>query len=454
MNPSVYELLRDRAALAPHAPVVLGLDRDAMSYAGCLRQVETTGGALAALGIGQTDRVAVVLPNGPEMAVCFLAVASIATCAPLNPAYRAQEFARYFDDLAPSALIVSAAEASPAREVAVARDIPILELAADPSGPAGAFRLSGARTAAQPRFAPAENVALVLHTSGTTSRPKMVPLSQANLCASADNIASSLQLSPADRCLCVMPLFHIHGLVGALLSTIASGGSIACPPGFMAPRFFDWVAAYRPTWYTAVPTIHRAVLGRAKQFSVPPATSLRFVRSCSSALPPQLMAEFETALGVPLIEAYGMTEASHQMASNPLPPGVRKPGSVGKPAGAEVAIMAGDGNLLGPAETGEIVVRGPGVTAGYANNPEANAASFVDGWFRTGDQGYIDADGYVFINGRIKEIINRGGDKIAPREVDDALLAHPMVADAVTFALPDARLGEDIGAAVVLRPVR
>ena len=307
-------------------------------------------------------------------------------------------------------------------------------------------------TAGAPVFAQGGDEALVLHTSGTTARPKMVPLTHANLTASAASIAASLGLDSSDRCLNVMPLFHIHGLVGALLATMAAGGSIVCTPGFHAPRLLDWCETFAATWYTAVPTMHQAVLARAHRQNAGKANlKLRFVRSCSAPLAPQLMKEMEQTFRVPMVEAYGMTEASHQIATNPMPPGTRKPGSVGRQAGAEIAVMDEGGNLLVPGEIGEIVLRGPGVIAGYAQNPEANRTSFTNEWFRTGDQGMVDADGYVFITGRLKEMINRGGQKISPREIDEVLGTHPAVAQAVAFAVPDHRLGEEIAAAVVLR---
>ena len=281
----------------------------------------------------------------------------------------------------------------------------------------------------------------------------MVPLTAANLIASASNIAASLALTTADRCLNVMPLFHIHGLVGSLLASLAAGGSVTCTPGFQAPRFLDWCEESEPTWYMAVPTIHQAILDRALENRSRLAhLKFRFIRSCSAPLPPHLMAKMEDVFGVPVIEAYGMTEASHQIATNPLPPGMRKPGSVGLASGSEIAVMDHAANIVAASGTGEILLRGPGVMSGYAENPEANRDSFVHGWFRTGDEGNIDPDGYLFITGRIKEIINRGGQKISPREIDDVLGSHPAVAQALAFAMPDTRLGEDVAAAVVLRP--
>jgi acyl-CoA synthetase (AMP-forming)/AMP-acid ligase II len=292
----------------------------------------------------------------------------------------------------------------------------------------------------------------VLHTSGTTSRPKQVPLTNANLCHSACNIRRALELTANDRCLNVMPLFHIHGLAAAVLASLASGASIVCTPGFYAPRFFEWVAEFQPTWYTAVPTMHQAILARAGGETRP--SSLRFIRSCSAALPPQVMAELERFFSVPVIESYGMTEAAHQMASNPLPPEKRKPGSVGRAAGPEVAIMDDAGRLATAGETGEIVIRGPNVMAGYAGNPAANESAFRGGWFRTGDQGRLDEEGYLYISGRTKEIINRGGEKISPREIDEALLEHPAVKESAVVASPDETRGEIVKAFVILAPGR
>ena len=452
MPDTILQLIQSQAACNPTGVALLGSGVDPLSYRGLLDQIERTARSLSGAGITPADRVAVVLPGGPEMAACFLAVSAAATCAPLNPSYRDEEFDFYLGDLGAGAVILPRGFESPARGVAERRGIPILDLVPD-GLVAGRFRLETGREPASGGHVPVPgSVALVLHTSGTTSRPKLVPLTQANLTASARQIQRSLALSPADRGLNVMPLFHIHGLIGAVLSSIAAGGSIACPVSFQAPKFLDWLEEFQPTWYTAVPTMHQSVLQRAKDR--PDAVRrhpLRFIRSSSAALPPSVMTELEETFQAPVIESYGMTEASHQMASNPLPPSARKPGSVGIAAGPEVAIMDAEGRLLPAGETGEVVIRGASVTAGYENNPEANKAAFHDGWFRTGDQGYLDGERYLFLTGRLKEIINRGGEKIAPREIDEVLLEHPAVAQAVTFAIPDARLGEEIGVAVVLR---
>ncbi len=436
----------DAAAIAAH-------EAPPLTYAGLRALVERTTATLNDLGIGLGDRVAIVLPNGPEMATAFLCVASAATSAPLNPAYRQDEFEFYLEDLKAKALIVEAGSESPALRAAEKLGVALLTLTPERQLGAGAFELSGSPLGAAIRPGPVkpDDVALILHTSGTTSRPKIVPLTQANIWTSARNIAASLELSEHDRALNVMPLFHIHGLIAGLCAPLSRGGAVFCTPGFNALKFFAEMEEAKPTWYTAVPTMHQTILTRAGRHKELIARQpLRFVRSSSSSLPPTVIGELEAAFKCPVIEAYGMTEATHQMASNPLN-GIRKPGSVGVPAGPEIAIMDEAGLLMGPGETGEVVIRGENVTAAYENNPKANGEAFVNGWFRTGDQGVIDADGYLTLTGRLKEIINRGGEKISPREVDEALMDHPAVLQAVAFAVPHPMLGEDVGAAVVLR---
>jgi oxalate---CoA ligase len=442
----------DADAIAIAAP-----QRQPLSYAGLRSHAARMVAVQNRLGIGRNDRVAIVLPNGPEMATAFLACASGATAAPLNPGYRAEEFEFYLSDLRAKALIVEQQSESPAIAVAQKLGVALLEVVRPESAAAGLFDLvprAKACTAATgaPGPAQADDIALILHTSGTTARPKIVPLTQRNVCASACNVRDTLALTPRDRGLNIMPLFHIHGLIAGLLAPLAAGSSVFCTPGFNALKFFAWMGEARATWYSAVPTMHQAILARAMHNREVIANNpLRFIRSSSSPLPPQVIRQLESIFRAPVIESYGMTEAAHQMASNPLPPGKRIPGSVGVAAGPDIAIMNEQGDLLAPGVAGEVVIRGTNVTTGYENNPKANAECFSNGWFRTGDQGIMDSEGYLTITGRIKEIINRGGEKISPREVDEVLLDHPSVQQAVTFALPHAKLGEDVAAAVVLR---
>ena len=431
--------------------------RDWLSYGGLRDLTQTTRNALHAAGIGRGDRVALVLPNGPEMATAFIAVAQTAVTAPLNPAYREDEFAFYLEDLGAKAIVLADGYDGPALAAAQSFGLTILRLHASEDAAAGAFTLTTEATGnPSDAGAPtADDVALILHTSGTTSRPKIVPLLQSNLAASAGNIARSLDLTTEDRCLNVMPLFHIHGLVAAVSASLSAGASIWCSPGFDALRFFGWMTEARPTWYTAVPTMHQAILSRAsRNAEVIKDVPLRFLRSSSASLPGPVMVQLAETFGAPVIEGYGMTEAAHQMCSNPLPPRAQKPGSVGVPAGPEVRIAHEIENHLIDG-TGEVVISGPNVTPGYEGNPDANAKNFFDAegkrWFRTGDQGAFDEDGYLALTGRLKEIINRGGEKVSPLEVDGVLSDHPAIQQVVTFALPHPKLGEEVAAAVVLR---
>jgi acyl-CoA synthetase (AMP-forming)/AMP-acid ligase II/acyl carrier protein len=430
-------------------------DHDSLTYTALFEQVADIVAGLNNLAVGRGDRVALVLPDGLKMAIAFLGLSAGATCAPLNPALQKTEFDAIFDDLAPRALVIEAGADFAAVAAARQRSMPIIELSTVGENGSGRVMLRGATGAAPVRtgFASAADVALMLFTSGTTARPKLVPLTHANVLASAHNITTALRLSPDDRCLNIMPMFHIHGLIGGLLASLVSGGSVVCPPKFAGADFFNWWERFKPTWYTAVPAMHQAILAQAPAHAdtirhIP----LRSIRSSSSALPTRVLEELESVFTAPVIESYGMTEASHQIASNPLPPASRKPGSVGIAAGPEIAIMDDAGKLLPAGTIGEVVVRGENVTLGYVDNDVANAAAFTDGWFRTGDQGYLDNEGYLFLTGRIKELINRGGEKISPREVDDVLLAHPAVAQAATFAVAHPTLGEEVAAAVVLRP--
>ncbi|HEY5029084.1 MAG TPA: acyl--CoA ligase [Candidatus Angelobacter sp.] len=418
-----------------------------VSYDSLRRQVNTMAEALAGMGIRRGERVANVLPNGLPTIVAFLAGSVAGTAAPLNPAYRFEEFSFYLEDTSAKVLLVPPEGAEDARRAATHLNIPVFVVQMDE---AGNVSIVGAPKGIPVTPPSPEDVALVLHTSGSTGRPKRVPLKHKNLAVSCQNVVETYGLTAKDVSLCVMPLFHIHGLVASTLSSFLAGGTVVVPNKFNPMSFWRTVRDYGVTWYSCVPTIHQLSVARlnAKPDGI---EKLRFVRSCSSALSPALMEKIENVVQVPVLEAYGMTEASHQMCSNPLPPKPRKSSSVGPGTGVKVGIMDDDGNILPSGELGEVVIQGPNVIEGYENNPEANEKSFTNGWFRTGDQGIIDADGYLHLTARIKELINRGGEKIAPLEIDEVLMTHPCVAEAVAFGMPHPTWGEEVAVAVVLK---
>ena len=439
------------SSASPGATALLTPNGETLTYAELGSTVASLSSQLSSFGIRRGDRVAILLDNGPLMAVTFLAVISVACAAPLNPKYRSSEIDYYLDDIGAKAIITSSDFGnSRQRDISSsAMQLSLQGLLSDPI--LVSDHQTGSWTPDEPMRP--EDTALVLHTSGTTSRPKLVPLRHSNLVYSAQNIAQTLNLEPRDRSLNVMPLFHIHGLLAGLLAPLSAGGSVVTTEGFDAFSFFSQLERFRPTFYSAVPTMHQMVLSRSKSYRDLAAESgLRFVRSSSASLPPPVYEELLNLFKVPVIEAYGMTEATHQMCCNPLPPETAKPGSVGLPTGLDLCILAPDGSELAENQVGEISIRGPSVIEGYEDNVVANQESFTSGWFRTGDEGYVDSDGYVFLTGRLKEQINRGGEKISPLEVDSALLTHPDVDQALTFAIPHDKLGEEVAAAVVLSP--
>src|SRR5438132_1353853 len=443
-------LLGRLSSMPANRTAIIHADRNIrVTYGELSRQVESVAEALAASGVGRGDRVGMALPNGLPTIVAFLAASVAGTAAPLNPAYKEDEFRFYLEDTNARVLLLPPDGAEEARRAAGDR-VPILTVEMDAAGIVSLSGVTGRRPVQSPDV---DDIALILHTSGSTGRPKRVPLKHANLSISARNVARSYALTPEDVSLCVMPLFHVHGLVASTLATLATGGTVVVPGKFSPLSFWRVARDYGATWYSAVPTLHQLLLARAEAGSSRPAGTekLRFIRSCSASLPPQVMHDLEAAFGAPVLEAYGMTEAAHQMASNPLPPGERKPGSVGPGTDVRISIMDASGKHLKQDERGEVVIQGPNVTRGYENNPEANASCFTDGWFRTGDQGFLDADGYLTLTGRLKELINRGGEKISPREIDEVLLAHPSVAEAVCFGVPHATWGEEVEAVVVVR---
>jgi acyl-CoA synthetase (AMP-forming)/AMP-acid ligase II len=421
-----------------------------LTYEELDRAVRSLAGRLATLGVERGSRVAIVVPDGPDFLLVLLAVVTLgATAAPLNQAYKRDEYEFYLDDLQPQLLLVTAGELPAAREAA-GPAVKIVDVVRqdDDSLVLGAEGRSIDAESPFPEAAPGD-IALLLHTSGTTSRPKQVPLRQSNLMASARTIAGFYGLGPGDISYCAMPLFHVHGLVASTFAALAGGGTVVAPRRLTPRAFWPQARRHGITWFSAGPTLHQMLLERIDADGPP--DTLRFARSCSSALTPALMQRAEEMLRAPVLEAYGMTEASHQMASNPLPPAARKPGSVGIATGTEIRIVDAQGRDVPGGGAGEVAIRGPGVTAGYLNNPEANAESFFDGWFRTGDRGSFDDEGYLRLEGRIKEMILRGGENISPYEIEEVLLAHPAVADAICFGIDDEKYGERVGAAVALK---
>ncbi len=442
---SLLELLH--SAPGERTAVILPEAGIRVSYQSLRDQVMTMADTLAGLGIRRGDRVATVLPSGLPAIVTFIAGAIAGTAAPLNPGYRPDEFTFYLEDTA-ARLVLCPPDGAPEARQAAEGKVPVYSVEMDETGFVRLLNASSPQKVVPPG---PDDVALVLHTSGSTGRPKRVPIRHANLAASARNIVDTYNLTPEDVSLCVMPLFHVHGLVASVLSTFLSGGTVVVPAKFSPLSFWRVVRDSGASWYSAVPTIHQLLLARANGERPAGSEGLRFIRSCSAALLPETMQNMEKVFGTPVLEAYGMTEASHQMCSNPLPPRARKPGSVGAGTGVKVSIMDAAGNHLASGERGEVVIQGPNVVREYENNPEANQKSFTNGWFRTGDQGFLDEDGYLILTGRIKELINRGGEKIAPREIDEVLLTHPAVAEAVAFGVPHPTWGEEVAAAIVLR---
>ncbi len=448
-------VLRELLAFGADDAVALGApSAKPMTYAGLRELACETGKALAGFGAGRGDRVAIVLPNGPEMAAAFLCVAGHTASAPLNPNYKADEFEFYLSDLGAKLLIVEKGSASPAIDAAKKLGVKIVTLTPEPDRGAGSFTLSGepGATPAAQGEAGAEDVALVLHTSGTTSRPKIVPLSQRNLCASGWNIAQTLKLTPADRCL----------------------SDHAAVPHSRADR--DRARLSRGRWQRVLHAglqrlqfLRLADRGQAHlvQRGADHAPDDPFTRGQERGGDPRQPSPFHPLLvRVPAAPGAERTRKRVRRARHRVLRHDRGVPSDGKqPAAArraqawksrrrgrpELGIMDEAGKLLPAGATGEVVIRGDNVTAGYENNPRANAEAFAHGWFHTGDQGALDEDGYLTITGRLKEIINRGGEKVSPAEVDDVLMDHPAVQQALTFAAPHAKLGEEVAAAVVLR---
>ena len=450
----IPSLLQYQAQIRPDGLAILAPGRAPLSYQELWLQVGRLSAAISMRDAAPGSRVAVALPNGPEMAVACLGAAMGFACVPLNPLDPEPELRNKLQETGVQLLVLDDSMPSALRSAALALDIRLLDIRPNPERPAGWLDIVvvPGQQCLDRKFAGASDTSLVFQTSGTTAKPKVVPLSHSNVVAVARNVQALYGLGPNDRCLNVMPMFHSHALVFAMLSCLAGGGGIVCAPRFDPHAFYHWIAEFQPTWYTAVPTIHQAVIQHSAQYrQLAPRHRFRFVASGSASLSPATLIALEAVVEAPVIESYGLSETATIFASNPMPPATRKPGSVGLPVASEIAIMDTAGHRLAQGATGEIAAKGPGVMSGYENNIEANAQAFVNGWLRTGDEGYLDADGYLFITGRIKEIVNRGGAKISPREIDDALLESPGVAQAVAFGFPHPTLGEDLAAAVVLK---
>lgn len=446
---SIQDLL---SKARPTDIALFGAGRPPLTYGDLRSQAERIRATLRRAGFKGEDRIAIVLPNGPELAAAFLCIAGEAAVAPLNPAYSLSEFRFAFQDMSVAALATIPGFCRAAEDAAESLGLPKLSLTSSDAEPAGTFQLEGELGGDRTRSSAAAEkpFALLLHSSGTTARPKLVGLAEEGLCASAHSIASALELTTEDRALNIMPLFHIHGLVGCLLSSLTAGASVYCSSGFNALQFARWVRDAQPTWYSAVPTMHQALLGRTREIVPAMARPFRFIRSSSAHLQTRVWVELEAQFGCPALNAYGMTEASHQIATNPLPPGERRHGSVGQSTGTEIRILDESGDAQSAGVTGEIAIRGASIISEYLQPVEANQTAFTDGWLRTGDQGFVDDDGYVSITGRFKELINIGGEKISPAEIDAVLMQHPAVSQAVTFGAKCESRGERICAAVVL----
>ncbi|TGO52612.1 hypothetical protein BCON_0138g00310 [Botryotinia convoluta] len=439
------------------AIIVPGKQPLTITYKQLTAEISSFQKKLAKLGITSQAAVSIALPNTYEFIIAFLAASwQRGIAAPLNSAYKQEEFEFYIDDLSSAVALVpkdSFQKDGPAVRAARKYNAAIAECYWNGSEVVldvkdeGKLKGKGNQKVEQ---AQPDDVALVLHTSGTTGRPKAVPLTHRNLTTTMKNIQATYKLTPADRTMLVMPLFHVHGLLAGFLAPLMSGGSVIVPPKFSASEFWTDFITHKANWYTAVPTIHQILLKNPPPTTKP---NIRFIRSCSSPLSPTTFHALEETYNAPVLEAYAMTEASHQMTSNPLPPGKRQPGSVGIGQGVEVRILDGEGKEVPIGSEGEISIRGENVTKGYLNNEKANKESFTkEGFFRTGDQGKMDKDRYVFITGRIKELINKGGEKISPIELDNVLARHPAVSEAVSFAIPDEMYGQDVGVAIVLKP--
>ena len=443
---TLKDLVRSAMRRNQAADCLLAPALKTLSFQGLFDHICDIETQLRAAGIGPGDCVASALPCGANAVSAFMTFASSCLYAPLNPDDDGSALDLAFAHLHPVAVALTSGDPTPARAAAQRAGIKVIELHSPNGYQAGRFELTIPKIDAG-SSCEGQEPGLLLQTSGTTGRPKFVRHTQASLYYASKFLIRAHRLSPADRCLNFSPLFHSLGLVGSVLIAIVSGGSVVCTPGFDREEFLNWIRDYSPTWFAAVPAIQMAIAElAAKDRDIFRRHPIRFSRSAGASLPEEMRRKIQEGLHAPVVQAYGMSECP-PIAIDPLPPAVCKPGSVGVLAGPEVAIWDDGGSPLAPGCSGHVLVRGPNVSPGYYDDAVANQAAFTDGWFRTGDCGYLDEDGFLFLTGRISEFINRGGEKVAPGEIDDVFMSHPDVAQAATFAIRDDRLGEDMATA-------
>jgi len=435
----LWQLLESRVSEHPDKAFIIEPDTgNTLTYAQFAQEVRRFAGILQHNGFQAGDKSLLVLRNGVRFAVAFFAVVMLdGVAVPVNPALKRQELAYLLED-SESAFILTSEEFANVAE----------EFAHNPVQTAAGIRMY--RLERQPENENSEPpFALLLYTSGTTGKPKGVMLTQENLIATASYIHEAHELTGDDTVLCVLPYFHINGLVVTLITPVYAGLTIILPEKFSASAFWGWIDRYQAAWFSAVPTIYSFILDKPiDEYNL---SSLQFARSASSPLPVAVLQEFERKTGVPIIESFGISEGGSQITTNPRPPKTRKAGSVGLPFGNEMRVIDEHGGIAPALQTGEVVVRGANIARGYYRKPEETKRSFVDGWFHTGDLGHFDEDGYLYLEGRIKELINRAGEKFSPQEIDEALYKLPQVELAAAVGVPHRLYGEEVAAYVKLR---
>jgi oxalate---CoA ligase len=440
------------AELRPDLPAVVATGFQTLSYGELKDYLTCTAAQLRQSGFDRTARIAVALPSGAQAALTIVASACAAVAVPIDTHLTAPEIERRLELLRPRAIITPGEYPSVARSVAEHCGLAVIEATAETPTKIGmGLRIPTVGPTAAPEGPESTAPAFILQTSGTTGDPKLIPFTHCNMLAAAARVQSWFDLGPSDRCLSVSPVCYSHGLKVTIFTPLITGGSIAFPASSSTLDVDEWLTRLRPTWYSAAPTLHRYMLDKTQSLSdLCSVHSLRFILSGGAPLLRDIREALAATLGVPVLEHYGSSEAA-QISANLPPPKLYRAGTCGVPPEGTVKIVGDDGQELSAGQQGEILVGGPTVTSGYLHAPELNHLAFVDDWFRTGDVGSIDSDGFLTLHGREKELINRGGEKVSPVEIDQALLQHPNVAEAAAFAVPHSRLGEEVAAAVVLR---